>query len=87
MDPRATKVDWYAGEVAGVKSTTDAIARLEHYTGNAGPPQPRRRSQPRDTGAHNDHPIDRRDHFAHQASMPPPGVQGATTSCADALMR
>ena len=85
VDRRATKVNWYAGEVDGVQSTADAVARLEHHTGNAGPPQPRRRGQPRDTRAHNNHPIHGRDHFAHQASMPAPGVQGAKTSFAGVL--
>ena len=83
VDPRATEVHWHPGEVDGVQSTTNTLACLEHHTGNAGPPQPRRRSEPRDTGAYQNHPIDLPNYFTHLVSMPPPirpGNENSTTA-------
>ena len=38
--------------------------------------QTRRRGQPRDTGADNDHPSHRRDHLANQTTMPHQSMNG-----------
>ena len=66
MDPRATQVDRRPREVDGVQPAADAVARFQHHMGDAGPAQRRRGGQARDTGADDDHPVDRADDFSHR---------------------